>query len=178
VGDGQKRWSLDDSSIEKAGAERLARMLDAEPTAQWSPADEAAALRQQLGAPLLPELADVAGVAGVELERLGSSAQGRLVEVLTAAVPEVELLRAVKLWARQVREQGASPLGASGATVIYYAAIAAVRVGGKESITGLSEAELRTGFEWARGVAGAEALRELFEAALKAMGPGESGRTK
>jgi hypothetical protein len=175
MGDGQKRWSLDDSSIEKAGAERLARMLDAEPRAQWSPSEEAAALRQQLGAPVLPELR---GVAGVEVERLGSSAQGRLVDVLTAAVPEVELLQAVKLWARQVRGDGSSPLGESGATVIYYAAIAAARVGGKKSITGLSEAELRAGFEWARGVAGAEALRELFEAALKALGPEESGHKK
>ena len=71
-----------------------------------------------------------------------------MVEVLTASLAEVELLKAVKMWARQVRGEGANPLGGGGATVIYYAAIAAARVGGKESMTGLSEGAARTtGFE-------------------------------
>jgi hypothetical protein len=81
------------------------------------------------------------------------------------APPNIELLHAIKLWARQVRGDLTTPLAPGPGTLFYYASLAAALVHFKARITSLSDAQLREGFAWAEGFTGAEPLAPLFKAA-------------
>lgn len=152
--------------------ERLSWLLDA-PAHKWSARDGAAALRHQLAAPLLPDLTAALGAAIERVERLAAEpgAPRSFAELFTCPSPARELLEAAKAWAREVRNDAASPLCGAPATVLYYAAIAAVLVHCGEKITRLSVAELQEGFAWSGRQSGAEGLRELFNSALERMPP-------
>ena len=94
----------DDSSMEQLSPERLARLLDL-PAAGWDAGDQAAALKHQLSAPLLPDLATAPGARMEEmaalLERHG--APRSFGELFTGGAHPQELLELSKQWARQLQ---------------------------------------------------------------------------
>jgi hypothetical protein len=147
---------------------RLAGLLDVDPPEGWSLQDAATALRHQLAAMLLP---DLAVVPGIEIDRLRRIAAPNttFLELLVSRTPEIELLKALKIWARHVRDDSENPLAGAPATVLYYAAVAAARVRLDQRITSLMDAKLRAGCTWALAAAGDSALTSLFEAALAAI---------
>ncbi len=157
-----------DSSHDALTPARLAQLLDLDAPASWSQADALAALRHQLAAPLLP---DLALAPGAELDRLcpRAFAHPTFLDALTAPAPNLELLHAIKHWARHLRTDPASPLAGTPATVLYYAAIAAARLRLGQSITTLSDAQLRAGLLWAAAIPGTQPLAELFAAALRVL---------
>jgi hypothetical protein len=147
---------------------RLAGLLDVDPPARWSDRDAAAALRHQFAAPLLP---DLALAPAVEIDRLRALAAPHttFLDLLSSPVPALELLLALKDWARHVRDAPESPLAGAPATVLYYAAIAAARVRLNQRITSLPDTDLRTGWTWALTQTGTPELAQLFTAAVGAM---------
>jgi hypothetical protein len=163
---------IDAGSFDSLPPDKLARLLDVEEPAgdalAWSRADAAAALRQQLDAPLLPDLLNIPGIERGRLEALVRSRPDTVsfAAQLTGRDPTTELLDAVKRWARIMREQRSSPLQGGPATVLYYAAIAAALSRTRQRITRLSTLELRAGFDWALVQEGAEGLQPLFREAL------------
>ena len=154
--------------MEQLSTERLAKLLTL-PAAGWNAGDQAAALKHQLAASLLPDLAAAPG-ARVEsmsqiLGRPGSPQS--FGELFTTHAPPLELLELAKQWARQLRKDTTSPLFEGPATVLYYAAIAAALVRHGKRITSLSDQELREGFAWSAAQPGAEGLRTLFTEAMQ-----------
>src|SRR5271165_5297961 len=94
--------------------EKLAHLLDLESLLQWSsiPDDAAAILRHQLAAPLLPDLASAPGSEAARLEALLKNrpfTQNFLAQ-LTAITPSLELLQAIKDFARHANNSPAHPL--------------------------------------------------------------------
>jgi hypothetical protein len=162
---------MTDSSIDMLAPERLARLLDVDTPAVWTEADATAALRHQLAAPLLP---DLALAPGSELDHLRPFAEAypTLLAALTAPSPPLGLLQAIKRWARHVRNDSASPLSRGPATVLYYAAIAAAREHPWASITSLTPDQLHKGFSWSMAFSGAEALARLFPPAMRTLSQG------
>ena len=161
--------SVNSNLLESLSTVQLARLLDLDaqgPTPWWSAADGTAALEHQLSSLLLPDVGDV---PGAERGRLGALSTGRtMLQALTDGAATVELLEAIKQFARHVRDQPASPLRGAPATVIYYAAIAAGLTRGAR-ITKLSDAALREGFHWAMEQAGTDELFAIFAQALRKM---------
>jgi hypothetical protein len=159
---------MSDAQLDLLTPARLAGLLDVDGSGGWTAVDAAAALRHQLAIPLLPELAEV---PGVEIERIRERAApgATFLELLASCVPDLELLKAVKMWARHVRGVSEHPLGGAPATVLYYAAIAAARVRLNERISSLTDAEVHAGVAWALATTGVSPLAPLFEAALAAI---------
>jgi hypothetical protein len=166
---------IDSQSFDSLPPAKLARLLDVEgggaEAAAWTAADAAAALRQQLQAPLLP---DLLAAPGAERERLEALVRSRpetatFAAQLTGREPTTELLESIKRWARHMREQPSSPLRGGPATVLYYAAIAAALVRTGRRITTLTDGQLRAGFEWALVQEGAEGLQGLLREAHAAL---------
>src|SRR3974390_1096961 len=95
--------------IDRLNPSQLAELLDVGGQACWGPADGAAALRHQLALPL------IGGAVG----RDETGSEGRGDEVIAGTSVEalllsphspVEKLRAIKMFARQVRGETANPL--------------------------------------------------------------------
>jgi hypothetical protein len=162
---------LDSESFDGLSPGKLARLLDMDQV-RWTREDASAALRQQLGSPLLPDLLMVPGAQRERLERLvaaGVPGESFATQLMGDA-PALELLEAIKRWARQMREEPSSPLNGVPATVIYYAAIAAALARLGVRISKLTDEQLRGGFEWSRIQQGGEALRGTFNQALACVG--------
>ena len=153
---------MNDPALDMLPPHTLARLLNLDAPAHWSDHDAAAALRHQLAAPLLP---DLARVPGIEIERLRPLIEPHttFLAAVSAPSPALELLDAIKQWARHVRDDPASPLAGGPATVLYYAAIAAAQARLHQRITALTDDQLRAGQAWARAFPGAESLGFLFD---------------
>lgn len=173
---------LDPASFDSLPPAKLALLLDVEGCegaerrsgeGGWTRADAAAALRQQLSTPLLPDLLVVPGAERGRLERLVEThpQMQTFGTQLTGPDPSAELLDTLKRWARFMGDQPGSPLHGGPATVLYYAAIAAALARAGQRITRLSDSQLQAGFEWAMIQEGAEVLREGFDAALAVLSP-------
>jgi len=163
---------LGSESFDGLSPGKLARLLDMDQV-RWTREDASAALRQQLGSPLLPDLLMVPGAERERLERMvaaGGSPTESFAAQLMGGGPTLELLEAIKRWSRQMRDEPSSPLHGGPATVIYYGAIAAAlsRLGVR--ITKLTDEQLRGGFEWSRMQQGGEGLRGTFESGLCCLG--------
>jgi len=178
---------MEADTVESLPLEKLALLLDIEPsgfisgtledrtgevsgTAQpppaggWNAADAAEALRHQLSAPLLP---DIAEIPSAEVKRLQALAGGlTFLQALTASDQDPALLAAIKEFGRHWRSHPSSPLAGGPATVLYFAAIAAAQVHGHGRITTLSDDQILAGFLWAKVQPGGETVQELFESAL------------
>jgi hypothetical protein len=159
---------MNDSPLDLLAPARLAGLLDLDPSANWSVQDVTAAFRHQLAAPLLPDLALVPGIE-IDRVRLIAAPDATIFDLLASRTPELELLKALKMWARHVRDASENPLAGAPATVFYYAALAAARVRLNQRITSLPDADLRAGCTWALAEDGASPLTPLFEAALAAI---------
>jgi hypothetical protein len=146
--------------------EKLVHLLTATPASEWpaSPADLAAILRHQLAAPLLPDLVSVPGAEAARLEALlhDRPFTQHFLAQLTAIAPSLELLEAIKNFARHANDTPDHPLRGTPATILYYAAIAAAFFRCNARISQLSEAALREAFGWAAEQPAAGALRSLF----------------
>jgi hypothetical protein len=130
----------------------------------FSPTDKAAALRHQLGAPLLPDLAYTA-----RGRRIGAPAAApappTFLGQLTGQSPDLGVLEAIKEFGAALRNAEDHPLAGEPALVLYYGAIAAAVAARGARISTLSEGELVAGFRLAAAQPGAEALRPVFERA-------------
>ena len=159
-----KRW-------EQLPRAKLARMLDvASPENGWSAAEAGTILHHQLFAPLLPDLLLVPGTEEKRLHHLVKDRPGAksFGEQLTFLFPSLELLEAIKHFARYVRDDAANPLRGNPADVLYFSAIAAALLRCDARISKLSDAELREGFAWVAQQPGAEMLQlVLRDAAAK-----------
>jgi hypothetical protein len=147
---------------------KLARMLAVDDFANWTGDDAAAILRHQLAAPLLP---DLLLVPGAEESRLRTLVQehpnaATFLGQLTSSQPSIDLLQAIKFFARHVHDDPANPLHGPPADILYFAAIAAAFLHVNQRITTLSDAELRIGIDWSLRQPGAEPLRPMLEYAF------------
>jgi hypothetical protein len=159
---------MDERSIDALAGDRLSSLLDVDTAAlatQWTDADAAVALRHQLAAPLLPDLAQIPGIEPGLLESLSRRPTVPMAELLTSPQTSLELLCAIKEFGRQMRSEKDSPLRQGPGTVIYYAAIAAAQLLGQR-ITSLADPQLCEGFTWSRHQHGAESLHALFDNAI------------
>jgi len=134
----------------------------------WSDRDLSAVLRFQLACPLSKSIETVEATDGTE----GTPDPGRqtLRDLLTSKSPDVELLRAVRCYAKAVRTHQDGPLPNAVATVLYYTAIAAARVRCSCKITSLSDPKTREGFEWSVSRPWIDnSIRTILGKALEAM---------
>ncbi|HVT79923.1 MAG TPA: hypothetical protein VHM90_04645 [Phycisphaerae bacterium] len=154
-------------SVEKLPPAQLVQLLDLSGPAHWTAEDAAVALRQQLAAPLLPDLAAAPGARREQLEAAASGMDTFAQALLSP--PNITLLHAIKQWARHTRNDSATPLSPGPATVLYYAALASALVHFSERITSLSTDQMAEGFEWAAAQIGANPLSSLFPAAMKCL---------
>jgi len=88
---------------------------------------------------------------------------------LACRTPSLQILGAMKRFARQVSVTPHNPLKETGGRVLYYAAIAAALVRCNSRISSLGNHELLAGFEWARVQAGTESLSDLFGIAISTL---------
>ena len=140
---------------------QLSQLLDIDARPVWGKQDAAVALRHQLAAPLLPDLAGLCDEQSVELN------DQTFLEQLTTERPNLELLQAIKRFARQMRDEEASPLKGEAATVLYFAAIARARVCLDERISQLQDGPIRDGCIWAIQQPGAEGLQAVLQRAAQ-----------
>ena len=152
--------------------QQLSRLLDIERMTGWGQADAVAALRHQLAAKLLPDLAPPgkATIVSARLNQLadlyGRWGSGTFGEQLLSPTPALEVLQAIKEHARALSQNQNSPLAGAPAAVLYYAAIAAAKLRLHLKITHLPDRELANGYAWAMEQEGAETLIPLFHDAI------------
>jgi hypothetical protein len=117
----------------------------------WDNDDYEAMLRHQLRAPLLLCLRseDEPGAGSDPVVEPFVENFRTMQQVLEAAQPPLELLKAVKQFAKGNVNGPAEALPRPIATVLYYAPIAAARVRLATRISQLSDASLDAGFRWA-----------------------------
>ena len=150
--------------ILKAEPKRLAAFLEIDPGVGrlWRPNELAAIFQHQLAAPVQLDLAQ--GRAGngpvlpppfAEIQTFG--------QLFHHPKPPIELLKAVKEFAKAHRDHPASTLPGEIATVLYYSSILVARLRCGVGISALSDEELRTGLEWALGQSWVdERMKSLF----------------
>src|SRR5271154_1131399 len=140
-----------DQNLDHLSPAQLAQLLDLNSAPEWPAREDAAAiLRHQLAAPLLP---DLLATPGAEPARLQALIQNRLgaesfLRQLTTINPSLELLEAIKRFARFANETPSHPLRGNAAMILYYAAIAAALLRCNARITQLSDDKLRESFTW------------------------------
>ena len=134
------------NAADNSAPEALASMLEVERAAGrvWGEQDLAAILRHQLASPLPPP-----PVGGPETGAAPGGAR-TFGELLHHPSPPVELLVAVKDFAKASRTDPDAALPSEVAAVIYFAAIAVARRQCGRIISGLSEGELAAGLQWVR----------------------------
>ena len=151
----------------------VSRLLDVERIHAWDHADAVAALRHQLAAKLLPDLAlsQKAAMASARPcqppDAHSPWESGTFGEQLLSPTPALEVLSAIKEYGRTLSQDQNSPLAGMPATILYYAAIAAAKLRFHLKITRLTERELVEGYAWAMAQDGAETLVQLFHDAIK-----------
>jgi len=151
--------------------QKLARFLSSDFPEPWGEADGPAALRHQLEAPIFPDVAVSPDLNRADMEAFMKIYDGpkSFGQQLLAEHPSLRLLEAIKLFAKHSGQEVASPLKGTGATVLYFAAIAAALLRCKQRISQLPDEELRKGFQWSKHQTGGESLIPLFTKALIAM---------
>jgi hypothetical protein len=157
------------SEIARVHPSKLARLLELDGGLEWSESDVVSILRDQLNAPMWPDLCSVNGVAPRDLEaaisrrRVGETFQDHML----SPEPSVELLLTTKIFAQQIRNDPANPLHGDAAGVIYFGAIAAALARCGQRITSLSDEQLREGFTWTLEHPAADQLRPVIAAAIQ-----------
>ena len=155
----------------KSEPQRLAAFLelDPEPGRLWRPEELAAIFKHQLAAPVQLDLAE--GTAGKVAARPSGFPEIRTFDDLFhCPKPPIELLKAVKEFAKANRDHPASALPNEVATVLYYASVILARWRCGEVITALNDAELRAGITWAIAQRWVDArTRSLLREASKAL---------
>jgi hypothetical protein len=148
---------MNDDAINSQQPKTLARLLklDAEAPASWSSADLGPILQHQFGASLNFDLKDLAGAQHRSVEDLSRTPDGARLTTFAEALfhphPPVELLGAIKDFARASGDEQRGTLPQEVATLLYYLSIVVVLVRCGRRITSLSDGALRKGVEWAIG---------------------------
>lgn len=134
----------------------------------WSDRDLSAILRFRLACPLASSVATASTGGGSE--ETPDPGRHTLRDLLTSTTPDLELLRAVRDYAKQTRSQAGGALPNVVATVLYYAAIAAALVRCDRKITSLSDQAMRDGFRWSAARPWiAVSVRTILETAIAAV---------
>ena len=142
--------------MSKGQAKDLASLLGngKERARLWHPEELADIFRHQLSAPMLVDLGGFDTRTAASLQTLGE-AEGLLLksfsDLFHHPAPPVELLEAVKDFAKANLDHPESGLPGEIATVLYYTSIAAALVHLNSRISQLSDSELRRGLTWATG---------------------------
>ncbi len=147
--------------------------LDLLGTQHWRPEELGAILAHQLAAPLVGDLRRYAP----DLDRKLAAARARTFgQLLFHTQPPVELLDAVKRFAKASRADPDSPLPDEIATVLYFAAIAAAMVRCGQRITHMGDEALQYGLAWVRRQAWLDPQsRALFDEASAALNRPDTG---
>jgi len=161
-------------SFDSLDVRQLSRMLDldaAAHTGDWSPEEFAAILEHQLAAPLELELVGVDPKLSTRLGRWRGRSEHPLrtfSDLLAHPRPPVELLDAVKRFAKRARTTADGPLPDDVATVLYFACIAASMTRCERRITRLDDTALCEGLGWARDQDWVDrAIRGVLEDAVR-----------
>ncbi len=148
---------MNDDAINSQQPQTLARLLklDAEAPRSWSSADLGPIFQHQLRAPLSFDLKDLARSRHRSVEDLSRVPDGAPLVTFADALfhphPPVELLGAIKAFAKASGDEQRGMLPQEVATMLYYLSIVAALVHCGRRITSLSDAALRKGVEWAMG---------------------------
>ena len=120
----------------------------------WNASDLHALLQHQLDAEVEFDLTHFGNVDEHTVTSLLScgdrKADSTFGRILTSSEPSLEMLDAIRRFAKSSRKHGSAGLPEEVATVLYYAAIAAARLRHEASISKLSDDALLDGLEWAR----------------------------
>jgi hypothetical protein len=165
----ERKPSMNTGRVDLLTPTQLSRLLDIDARVSWGEDDAAAALRHQLAAPLLPDLAGLCG-ATVVLEPSSETGNQTFLDQLTSVRPDIDLLWGLKRFARQMRDEEASPLKGAPATVLYYSAIARSRACTGARIAQLTDGQIREGCQWALAQEGTEALAAMLRDAVARLG--------
>jgi hypothetical protein len=160
--------------IRSGDARRLAEIFswDSQPEVPWSDDDLAAILSHQLSVPCEAELGATGQLAALPVAAGAPSASrpGTFADLFRSTDPPIELLRAVKEFAKATRTDPQFSLPREVAGILYSAAIAVALVRCNERISGLSDEGLQHGFAWAAQQPWVpDDLRAVFGEALKAL---------
>jgi hypothetical protein len=110
----------------------------------WTPDDYAAIFAHQLSAELGVELSRV----GLRIEAADAPwARETLRGLLLAPDPAPGALRAIKMFAKHLRQHARLTYPEPVATALYFCALAAARRAG-QNLSGLDERDIEAGFEW------------------------------
>jgi hypothetical protein len=149
----------------------------------WRPDELGAIFRHQMSAPVLVDLGGYDAGAAVRLKKL-SDAQGLLLksfsDLFYHPTPPLELLEAVKNFAKANMDNAESTLPNEVAGALYYTSIAAALVRLDARITRLADDALRRGLLWAKDQPWLDApTRELLQGAIAKISPpaGKGGST-
>jgi len=160
--------------VSKSGSQSLAKMMDLGAGGQgmWKPEELGAILEHQLSAPL--EL-DLIGLQRPLVERLRVAREGNppiqsFRDLLNHPLPPVDLLDAVKQFAKASRGCPDAPLPDEIATVFYFLSIVVALTKCGQRITHLDDQSLRHGLDWALGQSWLDdSTRRLFEAGRRSL---------
>lgn len=154
------------SDLMRCGPSRLVRLLEMKAEHHWRPEEFGTVLEHQLSAPIQVDLGGLDSELVPKLKTL-SEAEGLLLrsfaDLLYHRCPPVELLRLTKEFAKANRHLRGSHLPGEVAAVLYYASIVVALVRRGERITGLTDAAIVEGIDWALAQPWvSERLKELF----------------
>jgi len=147
------------ASILNAGPRQLAYLLglDTAEPGEWGPEELGAILRHQLDTPLSVDLplSATAPWAGPGIEPsaagAGGAVPGTFADLFHRPDPPTQLLWVVKDFAKANCCHPASALPNDIATLLYYASIVAARLHARQTISQLTDEELRAGVTWVLG---------------------------
>jgi hypothetical protein len=139
----------------------------------WHSQELSAILRHQMSAPVQFDLSELPAGLGAKLRSL-TAAQGLLIrsfgDLLRHPHPPLELLKLTKRFAKASSHHPDSPLPPEISRVLYYAAIVVAQTRCGERISGLDNAGLKQGLDWALTQLWLDAsTRMIFEQGLKAL---------
>ena len=149
---------MTEEGLQTVHPSRLAMMLTVEGVDRWRPEEMAAILRHQLSSQLESDL------AGFDRTDHAPSPM-TFDELLHHVRPPVALLERVKLFAK-ASKAATGPLPPQVATVLYFASIVVARLRCDARITGLDDAAILHGTQWALAQSWIDhPMRALFEEA-------------
>ena len=167
---------MNSALIDSLSPAKLSQLLKLDEP-RWDDQDAAGILRHQLQASVLGDLIQIPSLVQEiswlqeRMAQKGKAADATFLMELTAPVPPLELLVAIKRFARQVQDDAGHPMHGKPATILYFAALAAALARCGTRISQLSDVELNEGFGWAIKQGGAEKLTGIFQEALVQLHP-------
>ena len=151
-----------------SGPKSLARILaqDQPEAALWEPQEMRAVWQHQMRAPIEADLAPI----GSSPQEAADFSDKSFSEVLHHANAPVALLKSIKNFAKQMIKDAEDSQLKEIAAALYYTSYAGGITRHGQRLGGMSDPELRGGFEWALGrVWLDEKTKNLIEEAMKAM---------